>query len=202
MIVIGLCGQSGAGKTTALDVFSQNGFAVIDCDKISREVTLPGAPCLLALADAFGKEMIAPDGTLKRQALADVVFSDGKKLEELNRITHKYILDEVFLRLDAFRDEGYKVAVVDAPVLFESGLDRHCDTTLAICADTEKRINRIMARDSISRDRAEARVSRQLSEEELIRLSDSVIFNNGCIEDFEKEVRLYADKIGDENAET
>ena len=156
----------------------------------------------MALADAFGKEIIAHDGTLKRQALAGVVFSDEKKLAELNRITHKYILDEVFLRLDAFRDEGYKVAVVDAPVLFESGLDRHCDTTLAICADAEKRINRIMARDSISRDSAEARVSRQLSEEELIRLSDFVIFNDGCIEDFEKEVRLYADKIGDKNAET
>ncbi len=197
MIIIGLCGQSGAGKTTALEVFSKKGFGVIDCDKISRQVTLPGAPCVTALATEFGEEIIAPDGSLKRQALADIVFSDGKKLEILNTITHKYILDEVFERLDTFRQDGYGVAVVDAPVLFESGLDRHCDTTLAICADTEKRIARITERDSISRDRALARIARQLSEDELSRLSDIVIYNNGSVEEFEKSVTLYAEKIGD-----
>ena len=193
MIVIGLCGQSGAGKTTALEVFRKKGFGVIDCDRISREVTLPGSPCLDALASAFGGEIIAPDGTLKRQALADIVFSDGKRLEELNRITHRFILEEVFSRLDAFCEEGKEVAVVDAPVLFESGLDRHCDTTLAICADTEIRIDRITKRDGIDRDRALARIARQLSEKELVSLSDRVIYNNEGVDAFEKEILEYAD---------
>ena len=198
MKIIGLCGQSGAGKTTALEVFEKSGFAAIDCDEVSRFVTSPDSPCIKSLAERFGDSILNPDKTLKRQALADVVFSDAESLADLNKITHKYILEEVFRRLDVFREKGFKVAVVDAPVLFESGLDRHCDTTLAVCADLETRLERIISRDGIDRARAEARVSRQLSDTELSRLADRVIYNNSDADSFRLEVLKYVKEIGDD----
>ena len=198
MKIIGLCGQSGAGKTTALETFEQSGFATIDCDEVSRFVTSPDSPCIKALAQRFGENILNSDKTLKRQALADLVFSDVESLADLNKITHKYILEEVFRRLDTFREKGFKVAVVDAPVLFESGLDRDCDTTLAICADLETRLKRITERDGIDRERAETRVSRQLSDTELSRLADRVIYNNSDAETFRREVLKYVKEIGDD----
>ena len=197
MKIIGLCGQSGAGKTTALEVFSRHGFGVIDCDLVSREVMSAGSGCLVELAGHFGEEILSNNGTLKRQALADIAFSSPEHLQALNAITHKYILREVFARLDAFGKEGVRVAVVDAPVLFESGLDKSCDTTLAICADSEKRVERIVARDGIDPERARARIERQLSEKELSELCDRVIYNNSTIEDLESAVEAYAQEIGD-----
>lgn len=198
MKIIGLCGQSGAGKTTALEVFERSGFAVIDCDAVSRLVTSPDSPCVRELAERFGEGILNADKSLKRQALADIVFLDAESLADLNRITHKHILKEVFCRLDKFRHEGYRAAVVDAPVLFESGLDRDCDTTLAVCADLETRLERITSRDGISRERAEARVSRQLSDMELSRLADRVIYNNSDLESFRNEVLKYVKEIGDD----
>lgn len=198
MKIIGLCGQSGAGKTTALEVFEKSGFATIDCDEVSRYVTSPDSPCIKALAQRFGESILNSDKTLKRQALADIVFSDAESLADLNKITHKYILEEVFRRLDTFRERGFKVAVVDAPVLFESGLDRDCDTTLAICADLETRLKRITERDGIDRERAEARVSRQLSDTELSRLAHRVIYNNSDAATFRREVLKYVKEIGDD----
>lgn len=197
MKIIGLCGQSGAGKTTALEVFEKSGFAVIDCDEVSRYVTSPDSDCIRELSDRFGNGILNPDKTLKRQALADIVFADSDSLADLNKITHRHILCEVYRRLDEFREKGYRVAVIDAPVLFESGLDRDCDTTLAICADLETRLCRIIERDGIDRARAEARVSRQLSDAELSRLADRVIYNNSDIEKFYLEVLKYVKEIGD-----
>ncbi len=198
MKIIGLCGQSGAGKTTALEVFEKSGFATIDCDEVSRFVTLPDSDCVRELADRFGNGILNPDKTLKRQALADIVFADSDSLADLNKITHRHILCEVYRRLDVFREKGYRVAVIDAPVLFESGLDRDCDTTLAICADLETRLRRIVERDGISRERAEARVSRQLSDAELSRLADRVIYNNCDFEEFYSEILKYVKEIGDD----
>ena len=197
MKIIGLCGQSGAGKTTALEIFKNEGFAVIDCDEVSRFVTLADSECVRELVDRFGNGILNPDKTLKRQALADIVFSDSQSLADLNKITHRHILAEVFHRLDLFRENGFRVAVIDAPVLFESGLDKDCDTTLAICANLETRLSRIIERDGISRERAEARVSRQLSDAELSCLADHVIYNDSDLEEFYSEVLKYAKEIGE-----
>ncbi len=191
MKIIGLCGQSGAGKTTALETFLSLGWAVIDCDLIARQVTERGSECLSELVEFFGSSILDGDGSLKRRTLADLAFSDEKRLEALNRITHAHILKAVFFQIEKCREKNYPAVVVDAPTLFESGLDRDCDLTLAICAPKEIRIERIMKRDGISLERAEARISRQISEDELERLCDRVICNDGSETEFKEKIKNY-----------
>lgn len=197
MKIIGLCGQSGAGKTTALEIFENNGFAVVDCDEVSRFVTVPHSPCIVELVEAFGDRILNSDGTLRRREVAEISFSDPEKLQTLNRITHKYILAEVFGRIDKFRAQDFSAVVIDAPVLFESGLDKSCDMTLAICAPLDVRLERIMERDKISKQSAQARISRQLSEKELSHLADRVIMNDGTLEEFRNKIIKYVKEIGD-----
>ena len=97
----------------------------------------------------------------------------------------------VFSQIEKYRKDGYSAVVVDAPTLFESGLDRECDTTLAICAPRDIRLERIMKRDGISLERAEARISRQISEEELRRICDRVIYNGGSETEFKVKIENY-----------
>ena len=196
MKIIGLCGQSGAGKTTALDIFKKSGFATIDCDGISRDVTQADTPCLAELVETFGKDIMNPDKTLNRRRLGEIVFIDREKLATLNAITHKYILEEVEKRLSEY-EKSYSAVVIDAPVLFESGLDKRCDVTLALLADESVRVHRIMKRDLIGEAMAKERISRQLSQERLSALCDFVIYNNEDAHALEKNVLDFIRKIGE-----
>jgi len=195
MIVLGLCGQSGAGKTTALDTLARLGAEICDCDKVSREVMTFGTPCTREVISAFG-ESICSCGEIDRRALGKIVFSDKDKLEILTEITHRYIKAEVKARIERFKAKGKGLFVLDAPLLFESGLDRDCDLTLVITADREKRIERIMKRDGIDREIAENRIASQLDEEKLISLADEVITNNETEKELAEAVEAFAERRG------
>ena len=195
MTVIGLCGQSGAGKTTALGTLLSLGAVVCDCDKVSREVMCRGTECTAEVIKAFG-EGISTDGEIDRKALGRIVFSDKEKLDVLTEITHRYIKAEVYRRLHEAKEQGVELFVIDAPLLFESGIDADCDLTLAITADQEKRICRIMKRDGIDREVAMGRIASQIDENELKRLADEVIANNGTVEELEKAVIAFAERRG------
>ena len=193
MTVLGLCGQSGAGKTTALKVLMSFGAVVCDCDAVSRQVMCRGTDCTREVINVFGEE-ICRDGEIDRRALGRIVFFDTEKLEILTEITHRYIKAEVYRRLEEARASGVEVFVIDAPLLFESGLDADCDITLAVVADREIRLARIMARDGIDRELAEKRIDSQLNEEELYRRADEVIVNNGTLEQLTDAVCDFAER--------
>lgn len=195
MTVLGLCGQSGAGKTTALGVLLSLGAVVCDCDRVSREVMCRGTECTAEVISTFG-EGISRDGEIDRKELGRIVFSDNEKLDALTEITHRYIKAEVYRRLHEAKEQGVELFVIDAPLLFESGLDADCDLTLAVTADREKRLCRIMARDGIDRELAERRIASQIDEDELKRLADEVIANNGTVEELEKAVTAFAERRG------
>ncbi len=197
MKIIGLCGQSGAGKTTALAEFEKAGFAVIDCDKISKEIMKPASDCIAELSGAFGTAITDSNGALIRQKLAGIAFSSPDKLSKLNRITHKYILSEIFSCIEKFELNGCRTTVIDAPTLFESGLDKACEITLAICAKSETRVERIIKRDNISREQALARINRQISEETLKALADCVIYNDGDLASFKSKISEFICKVGE-----
>lgn len=202
MKIIGLCGGSGSGKGVVCRVFHAMGIGYIDTDAVYRELT--SAPCdlLRALEDEFGREIITERGSLNREVMRTVVFSgEGSehRLARLNEITHKYILDETRRRLSAFADEGLPAAIVDAPALFESGFDSECDLIICVVADYSTRIQRIMARDGITRRAAEERIAAQIPDGELIERCDHVIYNDGDISDLERQVSAILLKILDNN---
>ena len=176
--VIGLTGQSGAGQTTVSRVFSQNGFAVIDADIISREVTQKGQPCLTELSEAFGSDIINSDGTLNRKRLGSIVFSDREKLRQLNGIIYPYIIYRIISRIDELSEEGRELILLDAPTLFEANADDLCDLIISVTADESIRMSRIIARDNITPEAAKKRFESQYSEHFFVNHSDFVIINN------------------------
>ena len=198
MLIIGLSGGSGSGKGRVCGFFARFGIPYIDTDAVYREITSGPGECLTALKNEFGSEIISLSGALNRQKLADIVFSSEgaeKKLEKLNEITHKYILDETRKRLEEYRSMEAVCAIVDAPVLYESGFDRECDLTICVVADRERRIERIISRDSISREQAEQRISSQMNDEELISRSDFVIRNDSDLGSLYNEVKAVTQQI-------
>lgn len=198
MKVIGLTGGSGSGKGAVGKILLSFGIPVIDTDAIYREMTEASGPCLSALKAEFGDSIITESGSLNRAALAELVFSGGdseKRRVRLNEIAHKYILDEARILLNAFREQGYEFAVVDAPVLFESGFDQECDCIVCVIADREIRISRIMARDCINRERAEMRIGSQMADSELVSRSDYVIVNNSDLESLASAVQDMVDNV-------
>ena len=188
MKVIGLCGGSGSGKGEVSGIFAEIGIPSIDTDAVYREMTLSDSPCMRALRLEFGEEVVNSLGGLDRTRLASIVFSDPTRLEKLNKIAHSFILDETRRRLAEYRDKGLAAAIVDAPVLFESGFDSECDAIICVVADRETRIARIMSRDGISYDAAEKRIASQMKDEILISKCDHVIYNNADIESLREQI--------------
>ncbi len=172
MKVIGVTGGSGGGKTTVTKIFKKNGAYVVDADVVAREVVSPGMPALLEIASQWD---VVRDGVLDRKALAKIVFSDSQELHKLNRIVHKYVIDDIKSQLERCEKE---VFVIDAIALFESGLADICDVTIAVIADKDLRCKRIMARDNLTRDEAMMRINAQMDDEFYIKNADFVIYNN------------------------
>lgn len=176
MIKLGLTGPTGAGKTTVARLLEQNGIPLVDADAIARTVTEKGSPVLSALADAFGNDILFPDGSLDRRALAAVAFSSKENTEKLNAVTHPAILARI---RRALADAAGDAVILDAPLLFETGLDALCDHTAAIVADEAVRLARITARDGISEEAAKKRMAVQPDTAFYAARADILLYNNG-----------------------
>lgn len=176
-LVIGLTGQTGAGKSTVCTLLTNRGLRVIDADLVARRVVESGEKCLLDLAIEFGIEILNADGTLNRRRLADIAFRDKEKRMRLNQITHPYILAEIQAESEALLRAGATAVFLDAPTLFESGGDALCDKIVSIVAPVEDRIIRIMSRDGLTRNQALARVRAQHHDAFYTERSDFVIEN-------------------------
>ena len=183
MVIIGLCGNSGSGKGYISSKFSKYGVAFIDTDLVYRQEVLTDKGCVDELVEYFGKDILE-NGMVSKKKLATLVFEgDGapKRLKRLNEITHKYIKIKTDLYVTHYENEGYAAVLIDAPVLFESGFDKMCDVTLCVTAPYEMKIARIIKRDGISREKAQARLKTQICQEELVRMCTYSIDNtDGC----------------------
>lgn len=178
MKVIGLCGGSGSGKSTVSTYFAAYNILPINTDEIYHALTVEKTPCVCELESAFGAKVVNSDGSLNRKALSAVVFSDKAKLDLLNKITHAYVLREVRRIIARATEDNYFAVLVDAPLLFESGFDSECDAVVAVVADEEIKLSRIVERDGITEDAAKKRLASQLSDEYLRQRADYVIVNN------------------------
>ena len=178
VMVVGLTGQTGAGKSTVSKVFAANGFAVIDADQVARKIVEKGTKCLDEISDLFGQIVINEDGTLNRKGLAGIVFSDKSKLEALNTITYPYITGEILRQIRVHSLKGEKLILLDAPTLFESRADDFCEIIISVLADADIREKRIISRDGLTIEQAKRRMNSQLDEEFFRSHSDYIIRNN------------------------
>lgn len=176
-IIVGLTGQSGAGKTMVSKYFEENGFAVINCDLVARNVTNAGSECNKSMAkifpDCFDKLL-----TLDRTALAKIVFSDEKKLKLLNNTIFPFIIADINHEINRLISAGKKYILLDAPTLFEAGADSICDVIISCVAERNLRAERIANRDNISAELINKRFDSQNSEEFFRKNSDYIIENN------------------------
>ncbi|MCD8328556.1 MAG: dephospho-CoA kinase [Ruminococcus sp.] len=190
-LIVGLTGQSGAGKSTASSIFRRLGAYVIDCDEIARSVTSDNSQCNKELSQYFS-ECFDENLHLDRKKMADIIFSDEKKLKTQNAIIFKYITIEIDAVLSACNQD---YIILDAPTLFQSGLDKRCVAIIGVLSDTAKRFERIKARDSLSDKSILLRFSSQQDDDFFQKNCDIVIYNNSSLDELEVNVKKALEKI-------
>ncbi|MBR6336358.1 MAG: dephospho-CoA kinase [Ruminococcus sp.] len=176
-MIIGLTGQSGAGKSTVSRKLSlQEGFAVIDCDSIAKEVTADGSLCNELIKKRF-PEAVSDKLVLDRRKMAGIVFSDKEKLREYESIIYPFITQRVNDLISLYSSNGYQAIILDAPTLFEAGMDNICDLIIGVTADIDIRKTRIRQRDNISDEMIDKRFSSQRNDD-FFKIHCQYIINN------------------------
>lgn len=193
--VVGLTGPSGAGKTEVARVLASHAFPVIDADTLARLVVEPGSPCLRELVEAFSEDILNDDGSLNRRQLAKRAFATAEDTLLLNAITHPYVIELTKKNLMKIEQMHERVAVIDAPLLFESDLDKICDMTVAVLATEEQRLQRIYSRDNLTEEQARVRMQRQKPDEYYIERAGIVLHNDKALEDLTAQAEKLARQI-------
>lgn len=189
MKVIGLTGGIGSGKSTVSAYLKDHGYLILDADKIAHDITKKGSPVLQQIADAFGADMLDDDGNLQRKKLAAVAFSTPGNKAVLESLTTAEVVRLISKQLEELRNEKqYDIIFVDAPLLFETGVDRLTDLVWMVSAEEEIRISRVMNRDQISRADVLQRIANQMDNDEKIRRSHEVIDNSRGKEELYQQV--------------
>ena len=177
MLTVGITGGSGCGKGYVARLLEKSGIKTLDTDAGSRIVYAPGQACYSELVERFGEGILDPEGNIDRKRLFTLTFEDTGAYAELNRIAHFHILNYCREWLKQRAEAGNKVACIDAPLLYESGFDKECGIVVAVSADRETRLRRIIERDGISREDAALRLLRQKDDEFYTERADYVIYN-------------------------
>ena len=203
MLRVGLTGGIASGKSTVGRMFSRRGVPVIDADAIAREMVAPGTGGLAAVAEAFGAGVLAPDGTLDRARLGEVVFADPQKRRRLEEILHPRIIEEQDRRLDALGAGGRTaVAVVEAALLVESGGWRRFDRLVVVDCEEGQQIERLRRRDGLDEAAARARLGAQIPLSEKVKLADRVIDTRGGLEETQAQVEVLVAWLREEAEKT
>jgi dephospho-CoA kinase len=186
MLLVGLTGGIASGKSTVSALLAERGAEIIDADHIARQVVMPGTHAWYKIREHFGPGVLFADGTIDRQALADIVFSDPAKLTVLNEITHPEIFARIADRLETHHDQDV-VVVLDAALLIEAGLADGVDVVVVTHSPREIQVERLAAKGMGARD-AEARIGAQLAPEKRLASADIVIENTGSLEELAQRV--------------
>ena len=194
-MIIGITGSSGAGKSTVCEILEAlYNVKVLNADKIARRLSQKGTSYLIDIIKLFGHEIVNEEGELKRRKLAQIIYSDSKKREELNKYTFKYIREDIEKQINKI-DES-RVIAIDAPLLYEANLDKMCDKVIGVIAPHEIQIERIIARDDIDYEDAEKRLNAQKDNEFYIKKCDFIIENDNGFTKVEEQVKEICNKMG------
>ena len=188
MLTVGLTGSSGSGKGYVCEIFREKGIPCLDTDKVCRAVYLKGHKCYDDLVSAFGYGIIGEDGEINRKALFDLTFSDAQRYSLLNSIAFAHIMKETKIWLSEMEEQGNEIAVVDAPMLYESGFDKLCDKVVCVIADRQTQLVRIMKRDGITQSDAVLRLNKQKKNLYYTSRANYTLDNSAA-----NELRIYTD---------
>ena len=176
MKIIGITGNSGSGKSTVCEIIKENYNAkIIDADKVAKSLTTPDTEYFKDIINTFGKSILDENKRLNRKKLADIVFNSKEKKLLLDKLTFKYVVEEIKREIKNVQNCDY--ILLDVPLLFESNLDEICDLTIGVIASEDVKIKRIMQRDNISLEKAKSRLNSQPKEEFYIKNCDYIINN-------------------------
>lgn len=181
VMLIGLTGGIGAGKSTVAKLFEERGVPIVDADAIARDVVKPGQPALVELVEYFGDGIVGAGGELNRGKLAEVAFADAESHEALNAIMHPAISAETAKRIDALRGD-HSVIVHDVPLLVEAGLAGNYDLTVLVDTPVEVRLQRLTELRGMDSEDAKKRIAAQATDEQRRAVCDVALDNSGDIE--------------------
>ena len=176
--IIGLTGGTGCGKTTVCSILKKYDAYIIDADKIAHSIIKNGTKAYFEIINYFGKDILNSDIQIDRKKLGEIVFNNKEKLDYLNRITHKYIIEEIINNINILKEkEEYKYIVIDAPLLIETNLHKIVDTVWIVHCSLKTRIKRLKNRDNLSEEILVKRIESQTPFEQNKKFADFIILN-------------------------
>jgi dephospho-CoA kinase len=193
VLLVGLTGGIGAGKSTVARMLEARGAVVFDADVLAREAVEPGTPGHAAVIERFGADVLAPGGALDREALASIVFADPAARRDLEAIVHPEVRRRFAEGTEAYRDTD-RVVVFSAPLLVETGMHTAFDVLVVVSATPDMQIERLMRDRGMSEEAVRSRIDAQATPEARAEAADVVIDNEGSVEELEAQVdRVWAD---------
>ncbi len=197
MMRVALTGGIASGKSTVCGMLEENGCQILDADKIAHELILPGNPCYQPVVEAFGRDILAPDGRIDRSKLGRRVFKRPAELARLNEIIHPEVKHKILACLDALsRQIPAPRVVVDASVLFESGFHQDFEFLIVVTCTSQQQLERLQRRNDLPESEARRRISAQWPLEEKARRANFIIDNSGPLENTRYQVDLLLDYLG------
>lgn len=201
MKVLGITGGIGSGKSTAAEYLASLGFACVDADQIGRDLTADGQPVLEIIRDEFGavshEDGVPGNGlVLDRKALASIVFSDADRRKRFDSIIHSEIIRIIDERIAELKVCNIRGILLDAPLMFEAGIDNRCDAVILVTADMDVRIGRVVERDGTTAEDVRNRIANQMSDEEKAKLSDYVVDNSGKLAELYSQLDRIINSLG------
>ena len=200
MITLGITGRSGCGKSTVTAVFAAHGVPLVDADRISREILLPGSPLLPVLAQRFGADILYADGSLNRRLLADRAFATPEGKRALDALTHPEILRRIRAAKQAAQEAGNRLFVLDGAVIVGTEAEAECDRLAVVTAPFATSVARIAARDGIAPEMAARRLNAQTPEEVLLARADLVLRNDADLASLEAAAAALCEQLQAEGA--
>ena len=194
MLILGLTGNIGCGKSSLSKIFSDNNIDIVDADIIARQI-YDDEKLLKKVYETFGDHIKNHDGSLNRKALGRIVFNDDEKLIQLNKLTHPLIRQNVSDQIDEYKKRNKEIVILDAALLVESYYLNFVDKLLVVTCNEEIQIERIKKRDNCSTEEALSRIRSQMSQENKAKYADYIIDNSGTIDDLRKKAFIFLSYI-------
>lgn len=187
MLVLGLTGNIGCGKSSVSTIFMENNIKIVDADIVARQI-FDDKGLLNEVFSTFGESIKNQDGSLNRRALGNIVFNDDQKLIALNNLTHPKIKQKILSQVEEYKNQGEKIVVIDAALLIEDDYIPYIQKLILITCREDIQINRIISRDNCTKEEAISRINSQMSQEDKKKFADYIIDNSNSFEELQEKV--------------